>query len=335
MRKKLFLLLTVVVAAGYLIGNYFVEFALKRGEDGSPPAACASIADPNLKAPPAPDADRELWTITSSDGLKLAADRFKPSEESHRWALLVHGYGRDRSFAYDYAEAYLEHGWNVVTPDLRAAGESEGNYITMGAKESDDLIGWIAMILKNDPQAEIILHGVSMGAATVMMTSAKDLPLNVKAVVEDCGYTSAYEMFGAQLKKLFGLPEFPIMKFVDVVSKIETGVAVSEAAPLHAVGLTKVPMLFIHGDADGLVPYEMMGRLVEASGAPIKETWTVAGAGHADAKPSNPEAYFERVFAFIDRYVGNARKSVKNTGARSESKRLARITPASMKAERA
>ena len=299
------------MAAGYLIGDYFVEYALKRGEDGSPPSACRSIADPTLRAPAAPDFEREIWNITSSDGLKLTADYFKPSTQSHKWALLVHGYGRDRTFAYDYADAYLKHGWNVVTPDLRAAGESEGNYITMGVKESDDLVGWIGKIIRTDPMAEIILHGVSMGAATVMMTSAKDLPSNVKAAVEDCGYTSAYEMFGAQLKKLFGLPEFPIMKFVDVVSKFETGAAVSDAAPINAVGMTKVPMLFIHGDADDLVPYSMMGRLFDASGAPIKEDWTVPGAGHADAKPINPPAYFERVFEFVDRFVKSRPSSQK------------------------
>ncbi len=301
--KKIFALLTVLMLIGFAVGDYFVDYALKRGDDGSPPAACASIADPSLTAPPAPNFERELWTLTSDDGLKLVADYFKPSTASHKWALLIHGYGRDRKFAYDYAEAYLERGWNVVTPDLRAAGESEGKYITMCARESADVVDWIEKIIGVDPSAEIILHGVSMGAATVMMTTGKELPSNVKAAVEDCGYTSAYEMFTDQLKVIFGLPEFPIMSCVDVVSRIETGVAVSDAAPIKAVGLTKIPMLFIHGDADRLIAHSMMGRLFDASGAPIKEQWTVSGAGHADAKRINPAVYFDRVFEFLDRFI--------------------------------
>lgn len=306
MKKKILAAVLVAAMIGYMIGDYFVVYALQRGEDGSPPVACSKIADPSLTAPTAPPFERELWTVTSNDELKLVADWFKPSEASHRWALLVHGYGRDRTFAYDYAEAYLERGWNVITPDLRAAGDSEGEYITMGFFESADLVKWIEKIIAVDPSAEIVLHGVSMGAATVMMTTGKELPSNVKAAVEDCGYTSAYEMFRDQLQVIFGLPEFPIMSCVDVVSGIKTGAPVSKAAPLKAVGSTKVPMLFIHGDADKLIDHSMMERLFEASGAPVKEKWTVAGAGHADAKPKNPAAYFERVFAFVDRFIGSS-----------------------------
>ena len=303
MKRKIFALLAILMLIGFLIGNYFVDYALKRGDDGSVPPACLKIADPNLKAPAIPPFVRDIWTIESSDGLKLIADRFYPTKATHRWAILIHGYGRDRTFAYDYAEEYLKRNWNVITPDLRAAGESEGKYITMGVKESDDIVDWINKIVEEDPRAEIILHGVSMGAATVMLTTAKELPSNVKASVEDCGYTGAYEMFTAQLEKLFGLPEKPVMPCVNAVSKLETGAAIKGAAPIKAVGRTKIPMLFIHGDADGLVPYEMMKQLFEESGAPVKEQWTVAGAGHADAKPSNPTAYFDRVFGFIDRFV--------------------------------
>ena len=303
MRKIVSVLLMLMLVLVYFVGNYFVEYALKRGADGSPPAACAKIADPDLKSPPLPTFDREVWTIESEDDLKLVADHFSPKDQTHHWALLVHGYGRDRTFAYDYAQEYLERGWNVVTPDLRAAGESEGVYITMGGKESDDLVLWIKKIVSIDPSAEIILHGVSMGAATVMMTSAKDLPPQVRAAVEDCGYTSAYAMFTLQLKKIFGLPKVPIMPCVDLVSRIETGCATSEAAPLKVVHKTKIPMLFIHGDADMLIPHSMMIRLFETSGAPVKEQWTVAGADHAESKPINPTAYFEHVFNFIDRFV--------------------------------
>lgn len=298
MKKILLAAVIVLLAAGYAVGNYFVDFALKRGEDLSPPAACANIADPNLKPPPAPNFPAEDWTLESFDGLKLHAKKFSPAENSDRWAILVHGYGRDGTYAYDYAEEYLKRGWNVLVPDLRAAGESEGEFITMGALESRDIAQWME---KLPPDAKIILHGVSMGAATVLMTAALDPP-NLCAVVEDCGYTSAYEMFAAQLEKIFGLPEYPVMPCANLVCKLKTGVKISDAAPIEVVDKITVPILFIHGDKDALVPFEMMGRLFDKAAAP-KEKFVVEGAGHADAKRKNPAAYFEKVFEFLEEHL--------------------------------
>ena len=302
--KKIFVaVILILIGAGYFIGDYFVNFALKRdSENFSPPKATLNIADPNLTAPPEPNFPKEIWTVNSEDGLELNSTYFSPAQKNHRWAILVHGYGRDGRFAYDYAEEYLRHGYNVLIPDLRAAGKSEGIYITMGTFESRDLVLWAEKIVERDPQAKIIFHGVSMGAATVLMASALE-PKNLVAVVEDCGYTSAYEMFTVQLEEIFGLPEFPVMPIVNVVSKIKIGAKISDAAPIDYVSKTEVPTLFIHGDADKLVPYEMMQKLFDASNAPVKESWTVEGAGHAEAKIQDPKKYFERVFKFIDAYT--------------------------------
>ena len=293
--RKVLVALIILICSGYFVGNFFVDFALKRGEDLSPPKACANIADPNLKAPPVPNFPVEVWTLESFDGLTLHAKKFSPAMPTNRWAILVHGYGRDGTFAYDYADEYLKRGWNVLIPDLRAAGESEGQFITMGAFESRDVFDWANKIPSD---AQIVLHGVSMGAATVMMTAALE-PKNLVAVVEDCGYTSAYEMFTAQLEKIFGLPEYPAMPCANIVCKIETGVKISDAAPIEVIDKIKVPVLFIHGDEDKLVPFEMMTQLFDACAAP-KDKFVVEGAGHADAKRENPAAYFDKVFEFLD-----------------------------------
>ncbi len=296
--KKLLVMIVWLSCVAYAMGDYFVDFALKRGEDLSPPKACADIADPNLKAPPAPNFPAEDWALESFDGLKLYAKNFSPAEPSNNWAILIHGYGRDGTFAYDYAEEYLKRGWNVLVPDLRAAGHSEGEFITMGALESRDVFDWSKKISDAHPDAKIVLHGVSMGAATALMTGALE-PKNLVAVVEDCGYTSAYEMFAAQLKKIFSLPEYPVMPCANLVCKFNTGVKISDAAPINVVDKIKIPVLFIHGDEDGLVPFEMMEKLFNACTSP-KEKFVVSGAGHADCKKMNPTAYFDKVFKFLE-----------------------------------
>ena len=309
MRNKLIaLVLVVLIIIGYAIGNYFVNFALKRTDPSdinSGPPACANIHDPTIVVSEKPDYPNEIWSITSKDGLKLNATYFSPNNPGHQWAILVHGYGRDQRYAWDYATAYLDRGYNVLTPDLRASGTSEGIYLTMGARESDDILIWIEKILEVDPKAKIILHGVSMGAATVLMAAGKSQSLNLVAVIEDCGYTSAFNMFTMQLKNIFGLPGFPIMNIVGLVSKLKTGVAISEAAPIFYVHDINVPILFIHGTDDKLVPYYMMQELYDICKSPIKEIFSVEGAGHADAKNTNPTIYFNRIFSFLDQYIND------------------------------
>ena len=311
MRNKLIVLtIVILIMISYAIGSYFVDFALKRvdpNDINSGPPACENIHDKSFTFSEMPNFPNEIWTITSRDGLKLNATHYSPeTPEEHYWVILVHGYGRDQRYARDFAEEYLERGYNVLTPDLRASGTSEGIYLTMGARESDDILIWIDKILEVDAKARIVLHGVSMGAATVMMAAAKSQSLNLVAVIEDCGFTSAYNMFTDQLKKIFGLPEFPIMSIVDVVSKFKTGTAITEAAPILMISDINVPILFIHGTDDKLVPLYMMQQLYDNCKAPIKEIMTFEGVGHANSKYSNPELYFNRIFSFLNQYASNS-----------------------------
>ena len=301
----LLLFFLLLSAGGAYIGDYFVDFALKRGNADDPlaiPAACQKILDPNVKPQADLDFKKEIWQETSFDGLKLIASHFSPNEKSDKWVIVVHGYGRSQNSVLDIANQYLKNGYHVLVPDLRASGESDGIYLSMGYFESDDVKLWIDQIVQSAPQAEIVLHGVSMGAATVIQTSVKPLPNNVKVVVEDCGYTSAYTMFSLQLKKLYGLPAFPIMDFVNVLCKTKAGYYLPDANPLAVIDKNRIPMLFIHGGKDELAPFDMMLQLYEAANCE-KEKLEIVEAGHADSRNVDPVAYYKKVFSFIDQYI--------------------------------
>lgn len=304
MKKRICLLVIILlITFGYLIGHYFVGYAFRRGNDANPkaiPAACAAIHDTSAQLPPRPNAESEVWSLVSDDGITLRGTHFSPPQPSHRWVILVHGYGRDQRFVWDLASAYLKQGFEVFTPDMRGAGESDGKYLTMGVKESEDVRAWARQIAVRDSGASIVLHGVSMGATTVMLAAA-DSPQQVAALVEDCGYTSAYEMFSAQLKQLFGLPAFPIMPCVNAVSRIETGAWLSDAAPINR--MPGLPTLFIHGDADKLAPVGMAYDFYTVSEATGKELLIVPGVGHADAKTDAQELYYSTVFTFLESLV--------------------------------
>ena len=294
-------LIAIIMVLGYAIGTYFVNFALKRGNDTdplAPPAACLNIHDKNRTIPAQSKYKNEEWTATSSDGRHLAATHYIPDNPGRRWAILVHGYGRDQRYTGDYAEVYLEHGYQVLTPDLCASGKSEGQYITMGVKEGEEIAVWANRIKAQYPDAQIVLHGVSMGAATVLMAAARDDITGIAAVIEDCGYTSAYEMFSNQLGVIFDLPEYPIMPCVDVVSGLKTGVKVSDAAPIRVIDRIKAPVLFIHGSADKLIPPSMMDRLYDSCRSKKKKI-IIEGAGHGDSMTTDSETYWKNIFDFL------------------------------------
>ena len=181
-------------------------------------------------------------------------------------------------------------GYHVLTPDLRASGLSGGRYLTLGYRESEDIVLWARRIAQENPQAKIILHGVSMGAATVMMAAGReDLPPEVVAVVEDCGYTNADELIALQMENSFGLPSFPAMNLLNWRCEKMAGFSLKDASPIDAVRHARVPLLFIHGTKDTLVPPNMAEKLYAAANAPKKELLMIPGAVHAAASQADQQ----------------------------------------------
>ena len=168
----------------------------------------------------------------------------------------------------------------------------------MGWPDRKDMLKWINWIVERDSEAEIVLHGISMGGATVMMTSGERLPSQVHAIVEDCGYTSVWDIFADEAKYLFKLPSFPAL---DVASAVSVN-GFKEASSLKQVEKAKVPILFIHGSEDNFVHTEMVYKLYEACRAE-KQLLVVEGAGHGNSYNHAPELYFDTVFGFLEPYI--------------------------------
>lgn len=241
----------------------------------------------------------EVW-LTASDGLRLRAHLARNPAGGSRWAILCHGYTSRGTAMMDMARPYYDRGCHVLLPDLRGHGESEGRYIGMGWHDRLDLVAWVRQVISWQKEASIVLHGVSMGAATVMMASGEELPPNVTAVIEDCGYTNAWDMFSYQLKGIFGLPPFPMMPIANWVCRMKAGYSLKEADAEKQLKRARVPVLFIHGTEDSFVPFSMMAPLFEACSSP-KDKLVVPGAGHSDAARVAGQAYWDKVFSFIDR----------------------------------
>ena len=222
--------------------------------------------------------------------------------EGHSYAIVFHGYTGRASDMAAYARAFYDMGFSVLTPDALAHGESDGKYIGMGWLERGDVLKWINSLIAADPEARIVLFGVSMGGATVMMASGEDLPENVKCIVEDCGYSSVWDEFRFQLKNVFHMPAFPLLHTASMFCKLRAGYFFDEASSVKALESAKVPMLFIHGEEDTFVPYEMLDRVYDACASRIKEKLSVPGAAHGMSAATEPELYWRTVERFVTRY---------------------------------
>ena len=217
-------------------------------------------------------------------------------------AIVVHGYG-DNHFVFLYlVRMYRDNlNYNVLFPDLQYHGYSEGDHAQMGWYDRFDVEKWAEVAHGIFGDDFVVLHGVSMGAATVMMASGDELPPYVKAVVEDCGYSSAWDQFKVNLKQSFHLPPFPILTSASMVSKSRYGWSFKEASSVEQLKKSTVPMLFIHGDADDFVPFEHLQKNYDAKTTGYKEMWVGEGAVHANSYAKHPEEYEAHVKAFLEK----------------------------------
>lgn len=314
MKKLLIALLAavlVVVLALGGVGMYMVNFGIGRKEGMQNIAPESEVSEENSSVIVdnyvvitermehwLENAEIEDQSILSDDGLRLAGEVYWTDRDSHLWLLGIHGYTSKKEDYRNLACVFAEKGYNILLPDMRAHGESEGKYIGMGWLDRKDVLGWIDRIIQLDPEAQIILHGTSMGGATVMMTAGEKLPENVKGIIEDCGYTSVWDIFADELDYLFGLPPFPVLYSASAVSKLQAGYSFGEASAVRQLEKASVPMLFIHGGNDNFVRTDMVYE-VYAACPTEKEILVIDGAGHGEAYCMDPELYFDTVFGFI------------------------------------
>lgn len=304
-------LLVLFLAAGFIVADFMIELALNPRADKS----VALEAEHNEVDLPVDymtvyDMNRN-WLdetgyftrqIQSCDGLSLNAYLVENEDPQDTWVVICHGYNSWGLQLVGPAHNFYDSGYNILMPDARACGNSEGDYMGMGWTDRLDLLGWIDLINETYTPKNIVLYGVSMGGASVLMASGEPLPENVRAVVEDCGYTSAMDEFSYQLGAIFRLPKYPMMGFATLVARVKAGYWLGEANALSQVRKSVTPTLFIHGADDTFVPAAMLDALYDACGAD-KEMLVVEGAGHGGSFSTNEAMYWSTVYVFLEKYL--------------------------------
>jgi uncharacterized protein len=304
------LIITVIVLGG--AANYIYNVAINRNDE----AITLYGSDEAVEAVSALEEEQKRlqelrsWTekqdfeeveIQSDDGLTLSARYLKNDAPNGKTVILAHGYKGNNEQLPEVTRYYYEKGFNILKPDARGHGKSEGEYIGYGWHDRHDLRNWIDYLVDDKKEKFIFLHGFSMGASTVLMASGEELPREVRGIIADSGYTSVKEEMVHQLKYLYDLPSFPLMDVTSMVTEVRAGFSFEEASALNQVKKKRndLPLFIIHGEKDELVPSEMASRLYENTSG-MKELWIIPDVGHTEGFLEEEEEYRLRLTEFIE-----------------------------------
>lgn len=239
----------------------------------------------------------------SHDGLKLHG-LWIPAENARGTVLFAHGYRStmlvDFGLAFDF---YHKHGMNLLIPEQRSHGKSEGRYITFGVKESRDMQNWIDYHNCQLATVPVILSGLSMGASTMLYLADKDLPENVKGIIADCGFTSPRDILSSVFQRVTHLPALPSLWVTDLLARLLAGFRLDEQDTRRSLAKSHLPVIMVHGTEDDFVPCEMTESGYAACTGE-KQLLLVEGADHGVSFLVAKEQYTAMIIDFLNKYIG-------------------------------
>ena len=245
---------------------------------------------------------KQSVTIPARDKKKnLHAVEFRNPSNSNTWAICIHGWTNVKREMGTLGRVYYERGYNVLIPELRGHGDSESRFVTMGWMDRLDITDWIYHLVRENPNCRIILHGISMGAATTMMTTGEKLPPNVVCAVEDCGFSSVYDIFEDQAIRVYHVPPKILLPIAGFWNRLINGFSFKKASSIEQLKKSKTPTLFIHGDKDNFVLPENLDKVYDACAAP-KAKCVIHGAEHAVSVMEYPEEYWKAIDEFESQF---------------------------------
>ena len=240
--------------------------------------------------------------VKSNDNLILQG-LFVQNPNAIGTVILAHGYRS--TFLLDFSVAlpcFYELGFNLLIPNQRAHGKSQGKFITFGVKESDDMVLWIDFHNRQIGNCPVFLFGISMGASTMLYLTDRDLPSNVRGIVADCGFTSPYAIIHSVFKGVTHLPGKITMFVADIFARLFAGFSLHQKDTRRVLTGSKLPVLMIHGTKDSFVPCKMTEEGFFFCSEP-KQILLIDGAEHGVSFLKDSDRYMKTVKEFINKYI--------------------------------
>lgn len=251
-------------------------------------------------------APKEKWTLENG-----VVAYYLANGTSQKTVILSHGYRGDSSLMGPWARLYYDLGYNILTPDASGHGDSAGETINFGWNEKTNYLKWIDQVIeKTGSESEIVLHGVSMGSATVLMTAGEDLPGNVVGIIGDSAYTSVWDqmtyisgLVAEQIGELLEISPEEVSQALPILDGLVTerlGFSMSAASVVDQVKQATKPIGLIHSRDDLFIPESSSETIFNAIGSQQKYFWRAAGGGHIGGVHNNREDYLETVKNYLE-----------------------------------
>lgn len=240
-------------------------------------------------------------SIESRFGYPLHGTYIFAKKDTGKTLIFLHGFSESRAAGLSYVDIYLNAGFNVLLVDSRAHGDSGGNSVTWGNYEKYDLDQWVDWVQQKFPDEEIGVHGISMGAATALMQAElNEKSKRVSFYIADSSYSDFETLLELKIEQYYPgtlLPEI-LLKYADVVAYFKSNFTFYGASPLRAVHHVTTPVLYIHGEADTLIPAYMSTELYDATKGP-RQIYIFPHTAHIAAVFGDRDRYGEVVRNFI------------------------------------
>jgi len=246
---------------------------------------------------------KENVVIKSPYGYPLSGTFIPNPEPTNKTIVFVHGFMENRTVGLNYMSIYMQAGFNLLLIDSRDHGESGGDSVTWGNLEKYDLDQWISWVQQHFPNGTIGVHGISMGAATALLhAELNESNKRVAFYIADSAYSDFETLMELQINRYLDSNNSEIAKillqYANVISYFHSRSTFQQASPLRAVQHVTTPILYIHGDADELVPAYMSLELQEATKGP-SEVFIFTNSTHGSAIFDDQKSYKEIVQNFI------------------------------------
>ncbi len=241
----------------------------------------------------------EKISVEGEGSHTLKAEKVKNYSSSHSYIIISHPYGKLPSDMAELAYHFYDLGFHVYLPYMRGFGESDYNCVSMGVDDYKDILKWVNEITENDKDAKIFLFGMGLGGTASLLTADKELPENVKGIIADSAYSDINALFKHNINEIYSLPSFPTVEIGSLFNKLINGWSYKDIDLKSVVKNSKVPILYIQGGEDQVVPQEQINDLYDITYDENSDYILVPGATHCENHRFESEKYWSGVDLFI------------------------------------